>query len=263
MLSHLILGFLRDGLARHGYELITEYKSAIGESGQRWELLPRAGPHGLERLVQTGVNPPEADARRIPYQITEKGRQSFDEWLISPSRDESDLSAWLLFIDRVPPETRDRLLDAGRTICGCGAKRCRALARMPCCFRRHVRMPCATTRSRHSFAPAQTGDGGPGIPQGVSHRADGLAGGTTARLARRRRRERSRTLGKGFASKMTDSIIRLTRVSKTYGAGEQAAIALDGIDLEVTRGEFVSLMGPSGSGKTTLLNIVRGPRCAG
>jgi putative ABC transport system ATP-binding protein len=57
---------------------------------------------------------------------------------------------------------------------------------------------------------------------------------------------------------MTDSIIRLTRVSKTYGAGEQAAIALDGIDLEVTRGEFVSLMGPSGSGKTTLLNIVAG-----
>ena len=57
---------------------------------------------------------------------------------------------------------------------------------------------------------------------------------------------------------MTDTIIRLTGVSKSYGTGEQAAIALDRIDLEVARGEFVSLMGPSGSGKTTLLNIIAG-----
>ena len=57
---------------------------------------------------------------------------------------------------------------------------------------------------------------------------------------------------------MTDSIIRLLGVSKSYGTGEQAAIALDCIDLEVTRGEFVSLMGPSGSGKTTLLNMIAG-----
>ena len=57
---------------------------------------------------------------------------------------------------------------------------------------------------------------------------------------------------------MTDSIIRLSAVSKSYGTGEQAAIALDHVDLEVTRGEFVSLMGPSGSGKTTLLNIIAG-----
>jgi len=57
---------------------------------------------------------------------------------------------------------------------------------------------------------------------------------------------------------MTDTIIRLAGVSKSYGTGEQAAIALDRIDLEVARGEFVSLMGPSGSGKTTLLNIIAG-----
>jgi putative ABC transport system ATP-binding protein len=57
---------------------------------------------------------------------------------------------------------------------------------------------------------------------------------------------------------MTDAIIRLRGVSKSYGTGEQAAVALNGIDLEVVRGEFVSLMGPSGSGKTTLLNIIAG-----
>jgi DNA-binding PadR family transcriptional regulator len=111
MLSHLILGFLRDGLARHGYELITEYKTRSGNQVSAGNFYRELARMASERLVQTGVNPPEADARRIPYQITEKGRQSFDEWLISPSRDESDLSAWLLFIDRVPPETRDRLLD--------------------------------------------------------------------------------------------------------------------------------------------------------
>ena len=111
MLSHLILGFLRDGQARHGYELITEYKTRSGNQVSAGNFYRELARMASERLVQTGVNPPEADARRIPYQITEKGRQSFDEWLISPSRDESDLSAWLLFIDRVPHETRDRLLD--------------------------------------------------------------------------------------------------------------------------------------------------------
>jgi len=57
---------------------------------------------------------------------------------------------------------------------------------------------------------------------------------------------------------MSDSIISLTDVSKRYGTGEQAAVALDHISLDVARGEFVSLMGPSGSGKTTLLNMIAG-----
>jgi len=111
MLSHLILGFLRDGQARHGYELITEYKVRSGNQVSAGNFYRELARMASERLVQTGVNPPDADARRIPYQITEKGRQSFDEWLLSPARDDGDLSAWLLFIDRVPHETRDRLLD--------------------------------------------------------------------------------------------------------------------------------------------------------
>ena len=111
MLSHLILGFLRDGQARHGYELITEYKTRSGNQVSAGNFYRELARMASERLVQTGVNPPDADARRIPYQITEKGRQSFDEWLLSPARDDGDLSAWLLFIDRVPYDTRDRLLD--------------------------------------------------------------------------------------------------------------------------------------------------------
>src|SRR5262245_26653348 len=111
MLSHLILGFLRDGQARHGYELITEYKARSGNQVSAGNFYRELARLASERLVQTGVNPPDADARRIPYQITERGRQLFDEWVISPSREDGDLSSWLLFIDRVPHETRDRLLD--------------------------------------------------------------------------------------------------------------------------------------------------------
>jgi DNA-binding PadR family transcriptional regulator len=111
MLSHLILGLLRDGQARHGYELITEYKARSGNQVSAGNFYRELARMAAERLVQTGVNPPDADARRIPYQITEKGRQSFDEWLIAPARDDGDLSAWLLFVDRVPHEIRDRLLD--------------------------------------------------------------------------------------------------------------------------------------------------------
>ncbi len=48
--------------------------------------------------------------------------------------------------------------------------------------------------------------------------------------------------------------VSIRQVSQRYGA----ALALDGIDLEIEAGEFVVLLGPSGCGKTTLLNIIGG-----
>lgn len=51
-------------------------------------------------------------------------------------------------------------------------------------------------------------------------------------------------------------MIRLEGIAKEYYMGDVAVRALDGIDLEIQRGEFVSIMGPSGSGKSTLLNIL-------
>jgi putative ABC transport system ATP-binding protein len=51
-------------------------------------------------------------------------------------------------------------------------------------------------------------------------------------------------------------VIELVRVIKTYGAGDALVRALDGVDLVVERGEYVTVMGASGSGKSTLMNIV-------
>jgi putative ABC transport system ATP-binding protein len=54
----------------------------------------------------------------------------------------------------------------------------------------------------------------------------------------------------------TDHAVSVRNISKTYAQGEAAMRALDGVDLDVSRGEIVLLMGPSGSGKTTLLSIM-------
>jgi putative ABC transport system ATP-binding protein len=57
---------------------------------------------------------------------------------------------------------------------------------------------------------------------------------------------------------MSVVLVELSGVSKKYGLGPQAMVAVQDVDLRVRTGEFVSLMGPSGSGKTTLLNLIAG-----
>lgn len=51
-------------------------------------------------------------------------------------------------------------------------------------------------------------------------------------------------------------ILKCEGLRKTYGSGGNQVKALDGIDLSVSKGEFVAIMGASGSGKSTLLHIL-------
>jgi putative ABC transport system ATP-binding protein len=55
-----------------------------------------------------------------------------------------------------------------------------------------------------------------------------------------------------------DSIIELEDLARHYDMGGDTVKALDGVDLKIGRGEYVSIVGPSGSGKTTLFNLVGG-----
>jgi len=55
-----------------------------------------------------------------------------------------------------------------------------------------------------------------------------------------------------------DIVIRAIGVKRYYGEGDNITKALDGITIDVYRGEYLSIMGPSGSGKTTLFNMIGG-----
>lgn len=54
------------------------------------------------------------------------------------------------------------------------------------------------------------------------------------------------------------ALVELRGVSKSFRKGDETIQPLDGVDLDIERGEFVCLMGPSGTGKSTLLNLVSG-----
>ena len=55
-----------------------------------------------------------------------------------------------------------------------------------------------------------------------------------------------------------ENVIELRDLQRYYQMGAETVKALDGVDLEIKRGEYLSIVGPSGSGKTTLFNLVGG-----
>src|SRR6266403_3603299 len=55
---------------------------------------------------------------------------------------------------------------------------------------------------------------------------------------------------------MTDELIRIENLTKTYHVGDITVQALRGVSVTIARGGFVAIMGPSGSGKSTFMNIL-------
>ena len=53
-------------------------------------------------------------------------------------------------------------------------------------------------------------------------------------------------------------VVRTKDVAKEFTMGDQTLRALDGVHLDIVRGDYVSIMGPSGSGKSTLFNMIGG-----
>jgi putative ABC transport system ATP-binding protein len=55
---------------------------------------------------------------------------------------------------------------------------------------------------------------------------------------------------------MIEAVLKIENLGRTFTLGKRKIQPLNGLDLEVKRGEFTAIMGPSGSGKTTLLNLI-------
>ncbi len=55
---------------------------------------------------------------------------------------------------------------------------------------------------------------------------------------------------------MSNNIIEVKKLRKSYHDGKTDTVALVGVDFSVRKGEFVAIMGPSGSGKSTLLHVL-------
>jgi DNA-binding PadR family transcriptional regulator len=115
MFRFLILGLLQRPRL-HGYALVKTYRERSGvevSTGNFYRELQRLV---LDGLIRSADNPPQADARRTPYEITSVGIEVFDEWFAardaaSAAASEDDISARALFMADADPAVVAALLE--------------------------------------------------------------------------------------------------------------------------------------------------------
>ena len=76
------------------------------------------------------------------------------------------------------------------------------------------------------------------------------------KLKKKKIEDRSVSIDDGKYTPDPESMIQVFDLTRVYQMGEVEVRALDGVNMKINEGEFVSVMGPSGSGKTTLLNMI-------
>lgn len=111
MFSHLVLGCLRDGTPRHGYDVCVELRVRTGTNVNPGNVYRELAKLSAQGMIDAIANPRDADVRRNPYVINERGCRSFDDWLASPTTQVDDLASWLSFLDRVQPNQLPTLLE--------------------------------------------------------------------------------------------------------------------------------------------------------
>ena len=85
MLRYVLLALMSNGQPVHGYALMKAYEERSGirlSIGNIYRELQRLAAGGL---VRAAANPPGADPRRVPYEITPAGSAAFAEWLSTPT----------------------------------------------------------------------------------------------------------------------------------------------------------------------------------
>jgi DNA-binding PadR family transcriptional regulator len=120
MLAHVILGMMRDGRVWHGYALGKEYRRLSGSDPNEGNVYTKLAQLSEKQFIVDLRTAPAVEASSVTdpgnrgtvsYRITDKGRREFDAWLLSPQTLENEPRVWLLFLDLVPPETLDALLE--------------------------------------------------------------------------------------------------------------------------------------------------------
>jgi DNA-binding PadR family transcriptional regulator len=111
MLCHVILGLLRDGRQRHGYDLILDYRMRTGTPPSAGNFYRELARLAAGKRIEAAANPPEADPRRLPYQITERGRREFDHWLEVAPMQGDEFANWMLFLDHATDAVREHQFD--------------------------------------------------------------------------------------------------------------------------------------------------------